>query len=360
MRARSAGSNGRVRKSRRRARVVSPAPSISTSAASIPSALVPEMRPTTRRGLAVRSARNRVSGSPFTPSLPERRAQIVAVGGKALRRLLRRPAPSRCITSATFGRPPARRARARAPLGRQASELPDHAERASAELPARWPEVDHQIAVDLAEPNHRARRDRVENHLGGEPRLHAGRARQHLRTGPRRDDHVGELTERRRRRARDDDRPGTAPPPLFERGQCERRHAARADPAHHVPRTYAEPPKRPAGVGASILGSFDSSPERPAAAGDHAHHTGPATRRRWVGTPTSGPQPPAGAGASVTSRPPAPAPRPPDRRPGRGPPDPRDAAAARRSSRVMVVTRRSVEADRAPGTRIRPLRRRAA
>ena len=54
-------------------RVVSPAPSISTSAASIPSALVPEMRPTMRRGLTVRSARNRVSGSPLiavTPRAP--------------------------------------------------------------------------------------------------------------------------------------------------------------------------------------------------------------------------------------------------------------------------------------------------
>ena len=188
--------------------------------------------------------------------------------------------------------------------GRKAGERPDDAKRTGPELPAGGPEVDHEIAVDLPEPHHGRRRERVEDHLGGQPRLHAGGARQHLRPGPWRDDHVGEGAQRRRWCARDDDGPRAAPPPLSEGGQRERRHAARADPAHHVPRAHAEPPERPARVGAPVLGALDGSPERPAAAGDHAHDLpgGHAEGRRAL-RGVEDPEPPARSGARVHESP---------------------------------------------------------
>ena len=346
MRARRAGSNGRVRKSRRRA------------ARRVPRPLDLDQRGVDAVGARPGDETDHAAGA-HRPEREEPRpaghrsrrrspsaARRLSPWAARRRRASAASRPSRCMTRATLGRPPARRARARADAGGRPVSAPIDAKRASPELPAGGPEVDHQIAVDLPEPDHGARRERVEDHLGGQPRLHAGRARQHLRPGPRRDDHVGERAQRRRRRARDDDGPGAAPPPLL--GGRPARTASRRSRRSRTPRRAG--PRGAAGAPGARRRPDPRRPRRPARAPGGRRRSRPrparATRRRSADTPRrrapraarSFRRPRTRAARLSRAR------RPPGRRPARataGPPA--TLAAARRSSRVMVATRRSVE-----------------
>src|SRR5262245_6156981 len=75
----------------------------------------------------------------------------------------------------------------------QACDDDDATAGAVAELLGPHLHVDHQIAVRLADANHRRRRQHVEHHLGGGAGFQARRSRDHFRTDRRRD---GEVDER--------------------------------------------------------------------------------------------------------------------------------------------------------------------
>ncbi len=65
--------------------------------------------------------------------------------------------PSRCMTSATAGRPPARRARTRADAGGRAVSAATMRSARALSFRLVGPKVDHEIAVDLTEPHHDSR-----------------------------------------------------------------------------------------------------------------------------------------------------------------------------------------------------------
>ena len=101
--------------------------------------------------------------------------------------------------------PPLGRAARRARGAVDPADLHEDSLAAVRQLLVGRPQVDHQIAVGLAEADHRAGRDRVEHELGGGARLHARGARDDLRAGDRQDHDVHDVERLvRRRRARDD------------------------------------------------------------------------------------------------------------------------------------------------------------
>ena len=131
----------------------------------------------------------------------------------------------------------ARRARRRPPrrsprstlLFRRAAGEGDIAPRPLPQLGVVRHDADHQTAVRAAEPNHRHRRDRVEDELLGRAGLEASRARDHLRADDGRHLVLGDVARGASVRTGDGDGERAARPGRLEGGEHERRPARRAD-----------------------------------------------------------------------------------------------------------------------------------
>ena len=133
-------------------------------------------------------------------------------------------------------------ARARsASLARSAGRRADDPQRPGAQLLVRGADVDHQVAECLAEPDHRDRRDRVQDELLRRAGLQPRRAGEELRADDDGDLVVGDRGElgARRRGQRDRQRPGRGG--RLDRPEHVRRPAAGADADHGVRRADAEP-----------------------------------------------------------------------------------------------------------------------
>ncbi len=94
--------------------------------------------------------------------------------------------------------------------------------------------IDHQVAVDLAEPNHQRRAECVEDKLLGSASFHARRAGNGLRPGVDDDHDVDVLEDPRARHAGQTDRRRAALTSPFERSQHPGRTTARGDPKRDV------------------------------------------------------------------------------------------------------------------------------
>ncbi len=141
------------------------------------------------------------------------------------------------------------------------------------QLRAQSHQVHHQISEDLAEPDHRAGRERVEDELGGSPCLEAGRAGHHFRSHDGIDDDVARLGEHfGRHRARQQDGCGAERLCLAQCGTHIRRRTARRDSHYYVAicdfgRVHRRHPRVHI-----VLGALGALHERGIAAGDHPRH----------------------------------------------------------------------------------------
>ena len=167
------------------------------------------------------------------------------------RRAARGPRAStsaRSETIATFACRPLPRARRRPPRG-GAGRAPDDAAHAGAELVVRGDDVDHQVPERLAEPDHRDRRDHVEDELLRGAGLEPRRSREDLRPD---DDRDLVLDERRELRVCDGDDAAVSAPAAAAASiaPSTTAFAARADADHRVaargraPRPRLRPPRR--------------------------------------------------------------------------------------------------------------------
>src|SRR6185503_12989723 len=96
-------------------------------------------------------------------------------------------------------------------------------------------EIDHQIAVGLAEPDHRAGGDGVEYELGGSAGLHPGRSRHDFGADDGQHRHVDTRDEvRRRGRAGDDPGAGAERGSSLERGANVRSGSRGSDSDHEI------------------------------------------------------------------------------------------------------------------------------
>src|SRR6185436_10156289 len=96
-------------------------------------------------------------------------------------------------------------------------------------------EIDHQIAVGLAEPDHRAGGDGVEHEFGGGTGFHPGRSRNDFGADDREHRHVDARDEiRRRRRAGDDSGAGAERGSSLERGAHVRSGSRGSDSDHEI------------------------------------------------------------------------------------------------------------------------------
>ncbi len=179
------------------------------------------------------------------------------------------------------------------------------------ELPAHRPEVDHQVPVDLAEPDHDGGAQRVEHQLGGRPGLHPGGARDDLRADEGRDQVVGRPARRLRgRRAAQE--PGARPPVvrLLQGGVDEGRGARGGDPQDEVPLADAGVADRRAARAAVVLHPLLAPDQGLPSAGDDAlHQLGVRAEGGRALRGVQHAEPPAGPGADVEEPAPPPEPR---------------------------------------------------
>ena len=138
--------------------------------------------------------------------------------------------PASNETIATFASPPEAASASSTWSAIGAGRLRDDAMDAGPELVVRRDDVDHEVAVGLAEANHRDRRDHVEDELLSRARLEPRRARDHLRPDDDRDLVIGQPPELglRHRDERDRERAGRTRD--VEGTAHVRRPAARAEP----------------------------------------------------------------------------------------------------------------------------------
>ena len=320
MRSRSGRGNGVVTKARATRPVVSPEPAISHSAASVPSALVPDSRPmTTRRGRS-RRASSRPSGSSVI-ARRRPRASSVLDGARLPVPCRRSPTIARsdplCLTSSSFARAAltpgvvhdqrdlGAPARLLDQLARrhlvEAGQRAHDADRARPQLGVGRAHVDHQAAVGLAQQHERRGRDRVQRDLRGGAGLEARRAGDHLGAGVERDHHVGDALAVGRQAPAQVTKmvAGAAEAGVLERRADERGHARRGHAADDVGR-----PDRHAAH--ALLGRRARCPRRPRPNG-----SGRAGPPAMIGTSRDGGMPNVGThstASSVPSRPDVPAP----------------------------------------------------
>jgi hypothetical protein len=197
----------------------------------------------------------------------------------------------------------AARRREQRPRGftREAAHLHHDPLGAIGELGVGRAQVDHQVAVALADADHRTGGDHVEHLLGGGPRLQARRSGEHLGADDGHDAQVGDLSHRlRRRRAGDQPRRGPEGPRAGERGAHEGRRPGSRDADHDVARGDAVRVHRGSASALVVLRALDRRPQRGVPAGDDADHLrgiGAEGGRALAGV--EDPEPPRGAGADV-------------------------------------------------------------
>ena len=153
------------------------------------------------------------------------------------------------------------------------AHLTDDADAATHELPAHRLQIHHQVAMHLAEADHHARRQRVQDELRRRPRLHPGGAGDGLRADDRRDGHIREPCQALRRRGKaqkSDPRPPL--PGLGERSLDEGRRGGRRDAEHEVLRTDRERLDGCAAGRFVVLDPFQARLEGGCPPGDHASH----------------------------------------------------------------------------------------
>ena len=249
---------------------------------------------------------------------------------RARRRSARpRGSPRRAIAIATLARPPASASRraARRPSTPPSSTTSRRARARS--LAERRRQVDHAIAVDLAQANERGGGERVQGELGRGARLEPRGAGEDLRAD--REDH-----DQVRRSARDggvtgqEDGARAAAARLGEGAPHEGRDTAGRDPHHDIPAPRAPPHLPPAGPRV-VLGALARAEHRAPPAGDDRLHQG---RRAPEGRRALGrlqhPEPPARARADQDEAAPA------ARWPAPPCPPPRRSAGAARSAAAIV------------------------
>ena len=142
---------------------------------------------------------------PRTRVFAERAAQVPVGRVEPLARLVGASTPARSITIATFASSPASSSAAAACVARRARGLLDDPRRAVAQLLVGHADVDHQVAVGLAEPDHRQRREHVQHELLRRAGLQPRRAGDELGADEHLDrvlDRRAELASRRCRRGR--------------------------------------------------------------------------------------------------------------------------------------------------------------
>ena len=221
------------------------------------------------------------------PSIPRTSASAVSSGsrsavtptaahpaagvGQPLGGLVRPTGPQGPATRAVFNSPPQRAAGRPPHRASTPDSCADDAVGPEPELDVGRPQVHHQVAERLAEPDHRAGREHVQHQLGRRARLQPGRAGDHL--GPdQRHDH--QVDVRRQLGVRLHARPTVnAPdrPGVFDRPQHVRRSPAGGDADDHVLG------RRGRAAARSRCGAFAGRPRPPRrpgqrrrAAGDHA------------------------------------------------------------------------------------------
>jgi hypothetical protein len=119
---------------------------------------------------------------------------------------------------------------------RRPGRLRDGAARPGAELLVARDDVDHQVPERPAESDHRDRRDRVQHQLLRRPRLHPGRARDHLGADDDRDPVLRERAQQRVGRAGDGDRQRAAVARCLQARDDVGRPPARREPDDRVRR----------------------------------------------------------------------------------------------------------------------------
>ena len=145
--------------------------------------------------------------------------------------------------------------------------------------------VDHQVAVGLADADHRGGGEDVQHHLRRGAGLQARRAGEHFRSDARRDDQVDEVREVRARPARDEDDAQARLARARQRAADERRHAAGRNADHDVLLRRTEAGDRARALLVIILDAFFRLEHRVLAARhDRLHHIRRrAERRRHLG-----------------------------------------------------------------------------
>ena len=252
------------------------------------------MRPTASVGRSV--MRERTGGG--SPTMGRRRPACSASSRSASSRAT----PRRAITIAVLTLPAGRVEDRAGLVATEPGGLHQDALAPVDQLVVPGAEIHHQVAVGLAEPDHRAGGERVEHQLGGGARLHPGRAGDDLGTDQHRDADVAGLPQQR------------AAARSRTPGRCGRRasgpatSAARTNgvvPLAAMPTTTSLGPTRRASISPSPALTSSSAPsiERTSAgqpAGDdpHDHLRRRAEGRRALGGVEHA-EPAAGAGADV-------------------------------------------------------------
>ena len=198
-----------------------------------------------------------------------------------------RPTPRRAITIAVLTLPPAASSTARDSSAAEAGGLHQDPLAPVHQLVVPGPQVHHEVAVDLAEPDHRPGGEGVEHELGGGARLHPGRAGDDLGTDRHGDADVAGLAQQRAAAPTGDEdgpgaerlRPGRAPP--ARRAWCRWPRCRR-------PRRWGRPGGRPSRPCRRSTSSSAPSIDLTSAgqpAGDDARRPSPAACRTSAGTP---------------------------------------------------------------------------
>jgi len=158
----------------------------------------------------------------------------------------------------------------------------------------------HQVAVALAQADHRRGGDGVEDQFGGGAGLQASGACEDFRAGFDRDDHVGLREVLGAGVAGEEDAPRSETPGVVEATSDERGQAAGGDADEDVGRAEPAPLKFGDGFPGVVFGAFDRADERPVAAGDDALDlVGVGAEGRWALGGVEHPEAPAGARADV-------------------------------------------------------------
>src|SRR5450759_143206 len=152
------------------------------------------------------------------------------------------------------------------------------------ELVVRRAEVDHQIAVRLAEPDHGAGRDGIEHELGRGPGFHPRRASDDLGADDRKHRQVDFRHEvGGRRRACDDSGFGAESGGALEGRAHVRRRARGRDPDYEVLLVHAVLVHRERAILDDVLRSFLRPRQGRKSAGDYAqHHFRFGAEGRWT------------------------------------------------------------------------------